>query len=183
MAVLSLQTIPLKQGGTFVVRSAKEDDAGVLIEHAKSVLTEALFGVSQVDEFTFTLEQEREWIRQHNESPSDLVLVAEASGSVVALLFFESGPRKRQAHRGSLHMSVERAWRGKGVGEGLLNVLMAWAKENPLIEKVGLSVLSSNTRAIGLYKKLGFIEEGRRPREIKMGPGEYVDEILMFRFA
>jgi RimJ/RimL family protein N-acetyltransferase len=80
-------------------------------------------------------------------------------------------------------MSVERAWRGKGVGEGLLNVLMAWAKGNPLIEKVGLSVLSSNTRAIGLYKKLGFIEEGRRPREIKMGPREYVDEILMFRFA
>ena len=80
-------------------------------------------------------------------------------------------------------MSVERAWRGKGVGEGLLHTLMEWAKENPLIEKVGLSVLSSNTRAIGLYKKAGFVEEGRRPREIKMGHGEYVDEILMFRFV
>ncbi|HEY1860258.1 MAG TPA: N-acetyltransferase, partial [Gemmataceae bacterium] len=179
MGVISPQSVTLKQGGTFVVRSAKEDDAGALIEHAKAVLTEGIFGVSQADEFTFTLDEEREWIRQHNESPGDLVLVAEAAGSVVALLFFESGPRKRQAHRGSLHMSVERAWRGKGVGEGLLNVLMAWAKGNPLIEKVGLSVLSSNTRAIGLYKKLGFIEEGRRPREIKMGPREYVDEILM----
>jgi RimJ/RimL family protein N-acetyltransferase len=183
MGVISPRPIELKQGGSFLVRSATLGDAGVLIEHAKAVLAEGLFGVSQADEFTFTLEQERDWIRQHNESPGDLVLVGEVSGSVVALLFFESGPRKRQAHRGSLHMSVERAWRGKGVGEGLLHALMDWAKENPLIEKVGLSVLSSNTRAIGLYKKLGFIEEGKRPREIKMGPGEYVDEILMFRFV
>jgi RimJ/RimL family protein N-acetyltransferase len=183
MGVISPCTNTLKHGGSFVVRSAVPDDAGVLIEHAKAVLTEGLFGVSQPDEFTLSLEQEREWIQQHTDSPGDLVLVAEASGSVVALLFFESGPRKRQAHRGSLRMSVERAWRGKGLGEGLLHALMAWAKENPLTEKVGLSVLSSNTRAIGLYKKLGFIEEGRRPREIKMGPGEYVDEILMFRFV
>jgi RimJ/RimL family protein N-acetyltransferase len=183
MGIISTRTFALKHGGAFEVRSARPDDAAVLIEHAKAVLAEGLFGVSQVDEFTFTLEQEREWIQQHNDNPGDLALVAEASDSVVALLFFESGLRKRQAHRGSLHMSVDRAWRGKGVGEGLLNALMEWARENPLIEKVGLSVLSSNTRAIGLYKKLGFVEEGKRPREIKMGPGEYVDEILMFRFV
>lgn len=183
MGVVSPHSFELKQGGTFLVRSATPDDAATLIDHGRAVLAEGLFGVSDVDEFTFTLDQERKWIQEHNECPGDLVLVAEISGSVVGLLFFESGPRKRQAHRGSLHMSVEKTWRGKGVGEGLLKTLMEWAKENPLIEKVGLSVLSPNTRAIGLYKKLGFIEEGRRPREIKMGPGEYVDEILMFRFV
>jgi RimJ/RimL family protein N-acetyltransferase len=183
MSIVAPRPIELKQGGTMTVRSGTPEDAATLIDHGKAVLAEGIFGVSDVDEFTFTLDQEREWIQQHNECPGDLVLVAEISGSVVALLFFESGPRKRQAHRGSLHMSVEKAWRGKGVGEGLLKTLMDWAKKNPLIEKVGLSVPSSNTRAIGLYKKLGFVEEGRRPREIKMGPGEYVDEILMFRFV
>jgi ribosomal protein S18 acetylase RimI-like enzyme len=183
MGVISPREFPLKRGGVVKVRTAVPDDAAVLIDHAKAVLTEGLFGVSQPDEFTLSLQEERDWIQQHNNNPGDLVLVAEAEGSVVALLFFESGPRKRQAHKGSLHMSVDRACRGIGVGEVVLQALLEWARANPLIEKVGLSVLSSNTRALGLYKKLGFIEEGRRPREIKMGPGEYVDEILMFRFV
>jgi ribosomal protein S18 acetylase RimI-like enzyme len=38
-------------------------------------------------------------------------------------------------------------------------------------------------KAMGLYRKLGFVEEGRRPRELKLGPEHYIDEILMYRFV
>lgn len=65
----------------------------------------------------------------------------------------------------------------------MLKTLLEWAQANPLIEKVGLAVFSTNARVIELYRRLGFVEEGRRAKEIKFGPGKYVDEVLMGRFV
>jgi RimJ/RimL family protein N-acetyltransferase len=65
----------------------------------------------------------------------------------------------------------------------LLQTLIDWAEANPLIEKIGLAVFANNEAAIRLYRKLGFMEEGRRPREMKLGPGQYVDDVLMCRLV
>lgn len=46
------------------------------------------------------------------------------------------------------------------------------------LHKISLEVLSTNSRAISLYKKLGFIEEGTKRQEVLKGT-EYVDSILM----
>lgn len=66
--------------------------------------------------------------------------------------------------------------------EPRVNVL--FAKHRPVlavlvhVEKIGLAVSADNEGAIRLYKRLGFAEEGRRPREMKLGPGQYMDDIL-----
>jgi RimJ/RimL family protein N-acetyltransferase len=65
----------------------------------------------------------------------------------------------------------------------LLQCFIEWGEANPLIEKVGLGVFASNEAAIQLYRKFGFVEEGRQPKEVKMGPNEYEDVILMYRFV
>jgi RimJ/RimL family protein N-acetyltransferase len=65
----------------------------------------------------------------------------------------------------------------------MLTALIGWAEASPLIEKIGLSVFATNVDAIRLYQKLGFAEEGRQPREFKIGPGEYADGVLMCRFV
>ena len=48
------------------------------------------------------------------------------------------------------------------------------------IEKVILNVLDTNTRAIKLYKELGFTEEGRQIKAVKQADGEYADMIQMY---
>ena len=65
----------------------------------------------------------------------------------------------------------------------MLEALLEWAEANPLIEKIGLSVFSSNADAFRLYRRLGFAEEGRRAKAIRLAPGEYVDEVLMAKFV
>jgi ribosomal protein S18 acetylase RimI-like enzyme len=50
-------------------------------------------------------------------------------------------------------------------------------------EKIGLSVFATNVNAIRLYKTLGFVEEGRQPREFKVGDGLYADNVLMYRIV
>ena len=47
--------------------------------------------------------------------------------------------------------------------------------------KASLEVFSTNGRAIALYKKLGFVIEGVRPRQYQIR-GEWVDDVLMGRW-
>jgi RimJ/RimL family protein N-acetyltransferase len=80
-------------------------------------------------------------------------------------------------------MAVLRPWRSQGVGTAMLECSLEWAKANRQIEKIGLEVFDSSEPAIRLYRKYEFVEEGRRPKDIKVGPGKYHDVILMYRFV
>ena len=61
--------------------------------------------------------------------------------------------------------------------------LLEWSTGNPLIEKVCLEVFMTNTGATRLYRKLGFVQEGLRPKDIKIGPRRYVDIFAMGKFV
>ena len=80
-------------------------------------------------------------------------------------------------------IGIRKEWRGRGVGEAVLRALLDWATKNPRIEKVSLAVLADKANAIALYRKLGFVEEGRRVPEIKVAKGKYVDDLLMYRWV
>ena len=49
------------------------------------------------------------------------------------------------------------------------------------VEKVELSVFPSNTPAIALYRRFGFVDEGRLVKQSRTSSG-YKDEILMARW-
>jgi RimJ/RimL family protein N-acetyltransferase len=183
MACITPRTIILATGETGTIRSPQPDDAAPLLTYVRSVAAETPYLIMEADEFNFTDDQERQWIQDHLDAPGKLALVAEVGGMVVGSLSFENGPYRRIAHRGTLGVSVAKQWRGKGIGTALLQALIDWADENPLIEKIGLAVAVNNEGAIRLYRKLGFLEEGRRPREMRIGPGQYMDDLLMYRFV
>jgi RimJ/RimL family protein N-acetyltransferase len=75
-------------------------------------------------------------------------------------------------------MMVARDWRGQGVGAALLRAAIDWGRERGL-HKLSLSVFPHNTAAIGLYRKLGFVEEGRRLKHYRRANGELWDSIEM----
>ena len=183
MSTITPNTITTPSGQPVTIRSSQPDDATQLIAFVRSVLAESPFIGLEPDEFTFTEEQERKWIQDHLDGPDKLIILAEVSGAVIGCLTFENGSFRRIAHRGSLAISIREHWRGQGIGTVMLQTLIDWAEANPLIEKIGLSVFATNVDAIRLYKRLGFLEEGCQPREIKLGSGEYTDHVLMYRFV
>ena len=183
MAPISSKQFAARTGEPVTIRCAQPDDAANLLTYIRSVAQETGFFVIQPDEFPLTDEQERQWIQEHLDRPGTLALVAEAAGEIIGSLSFENGPFKRTSHTGTFGVSIRRDWRGKGVGTAMLEVLLEWAETPPHIEKVELSVFSSNADAIRLYRRLGFLEEGRRAKAIRLAPGEYVDEVLMGRFV
>jgi ribosomal protein S18 acetylase RimI-like enzyme len=40
-------------------------------------------------------------------------------------------------------------------------------------------MITAAARAIALYRSLGFAEEGRKTRRLKIGPNEYIDDLYM----
>lgn len=131
------------------------------------------------DEWSDNADETRRRITEHRAAPNDLMLVAEADGSLVGELTFHASRRRRLCHHGQFGLNVAAPWRGRGVGRALIVTLLDWAAAHPTIEKVRLGVFATNTRAHTLYARLGFVEECRQVGFFKIGPGEYVDDILM----
>ncbi len=76
--------------------------------------------------------------------------------------FIDIVPQEREGirHRGQLGMGVHVDYRGRGIGTRLMEAAIGKARARGLI-RVDLGVYVSNPKAIALYKKFGFVEEGR----------------------
>ncbi|MFF2449162.1 GNAT family N-acetyltransferase [Neobacillus sp. NPDC058068] len=173
-----------KDIGGFIVRTGKIEDTKTVLEIQKSVVSEGKYLIAYPEEFTKTLSQQQEWVQSILDNENETLIVAEKDGEVVGWIVFQTTPnRKRLSHTGSFGMMIRRGFREQGIGKILLNALLEWAEKNPLIEKVSLGVFSTNSRAISLYKKMGFIEEGRKINEFKFNDNEYVDDILMYKLV
>lgn len=79
---------------------------------------------------------------------------------------------------GEIGMAVARAWRGRGVGSALLRRAIEWGRKQGL-HKLSLAVFAHNVAAIALYRKFGFVEEGRRVKHYRRTTGELWDTIEM----
>jgi RimJ/RimL family protein N-acetyltransferase len=106
----------------------------------------------------------------------DVEFVIDAGGSAVGHChLFRFDPLARTAEVGiALHPSAV----GKGYGTDSLRVLVRFAFERRNLRRVHLTVIASNAAAIASYRKVGFVEEGRR-RESAWVRGGYQDEIVM----
>ncbi len=108
-----------------------------------------------------------------------IYLVAEYTDTVVGHAFLESLSLAATSHVVGLTIAVHEGHQRQGVGRALMRELLRWAQSNPRVEKIELQVRSSNDRAIALYRSLGFVEEGRKTRRLKIGPNEYLDDVYM----
>lgn len=163
-------------------REAKLEDAQQIIDHTLAVFAEnPTFYGTRVDEFNVTMEQEKSWIENHQQH--GFLYVATLEEQIVGVVNFLPSQSKRFSHQGMLGISIKEAYAGRGIGSTLINMLIDWAREQPTIEKIALEVFSNNERGIHLYKKLGFVEEGRLKRNARLDDGTYVDDIIMAQFV
>ncbi len=165
------------------IRTARIEDSAALLEIQREVVAEGQYFISVSEEFNKTVEEQQEWVKNCLANEKETLLVAEVSGEIVGWICFNTQNRKRLSHTGSLGIMVKKEMRNAGIGRLLLDELLAWARKNQFIEKVSLAVFATNTRAITLYKSLGFVEEGRKMKEYKLNDHEYLDDILMCKFV
>jgi RimJ/RimL family protein N-acetyltransferase len=68
--------------------------------------------------------------------------------------------------------------RGRGVGTAALRQLVEFAFRRRNLRRLHLVAIESNVAGLAVYRKIGFLEEGRR-REHCWVRGRYEDEVIM----
>jgi len=126
------------------------------------------------------LESTREFVLSNikNRVPQ---LLALKDGAVVG--WCDISPRKGEGftHCGRLGMGVLKVHRRQAIGTKLMERTITKAKERGM-ERIELEVFASNTAAINLYEKWGFVVEGVKKKARKLD-GLYDDLIVMSLFV
>jgi ribosomal protein S18 acetylase RimI-like enzyme len=166
------------------VEPARPRDALAILGIHRDVLQEGTWFATRPDELAVDLEGSEQRIKEAARSGRSVLLVARApSRPVVGWLALNGGALQRTRHTARLEVMVARSDRGKGAGEALVRAGLLWAEDHPWIAKIGLAVYAHNERALGLYRKLGFEEEGRRIAEYRLEDGSWRDDVLMYRWV
>jgi L-phenylalanine/L-methionine N-acetyltransferase len=123
----------------------------------------------------------RDEVRRALETPSEAItsLVATHDGEVVgsAALIRDKG---RRSHVGNIAIAVHDDLQGRGIGSALLAALIETADRWLNLTRLELTVSVDNERAIRLYRKFDFVEEGVR-RADAFRDGVFVDSLAMAR--
>ena len=163
-----------RPGDGFDVRPARTGDARSFLEAFRSVAAERRF--IRTEEVSRTARRyRRQFRRSVTEEAAHLVAVAD--GRVIGSISIQRDAHPVTRHTASIGMFVTSGWRGRGVGTALMEEGMRWARDAG-VERVDLTVYPHNQAAITLYRRFGFVEEGRLVRHSKKSYG-YEDEILM----
>ncbi len=104
-------------------------------------------------------------------------VVALDAGRVVGHVYIQREAHPVTRHVATLGIAVSADRRGRGIGRALMAEAFRWARSSG-VEKIMLSVYPHNDAAIGLYRRFGFVEEGRLVAHSRKSTG-YEDEILM----
>ena len=170
----------LKDGRNVLISEVKVTDAALLLEYFVRVNLESKNLLREPGEYTFTLTDERKFIRRVLQSKDDYMAVAFCNDELIGSIGFKSSHLKRITHRGSIGMSVRIDFNGLGLGSLMMEYIIKMAKEMGK-NKLELEVRADNLSAIHLYEKYGFESEGT----IKSGffvEKKYVDLLMMGKF-
>lgn len=174
--------LSLKNGKELLIRTPIEDDAESMLEYLCDVSQETHFLIRYVEEISYDVEEEKNFIKNVVQDKNSVMIVACDGRRIVgSISIFAIGKFDKVRHRGNLSIAIRKEYCSLGLGRILMNKALVLAKEKGY-EQIELGVLSNNTHAIALYKSMGFVECGRIPRAFRLKNGACIDEKLMALF-
>ena len=155
------------------IRDAASSDAGAICRIYNQGIEDR---VATLETELRTPDERRAWLAAR--SPRHPVIVAAAAGEIAGWASLNVY-NAREAYRfvADLSIYVDRAWRGKRVGDAMLARMVELAREHAF-HKMVLSAFPTNTGGMALYAKHGFCTVGIY-KEQGMLDGRWVDTIIM----
>ena len=173
-----MEAIPIKNGKSLIIREAEPDDAAALLAFSKVMGSETDFLGTDENGWRQSLEEEREILAASLIAPDRGAFLALVDGEVAGMFSvhpLSDRPRLRQ--NAVFGVAVRKSCWGLGIGAIIMKLAIDRAREWGY-HKLCLEAHAGNGRALGLYRRFGFAECGRRREHILVN-GQYCDEILM----
>jgi len=165
-----------------LIREIVPDDACNLLKFAKAILQEEIYSFTSINEFNFGIDEEKEWIKNMLKNKNNVFLVVEHKNELIGNISIIQNTSLKSSHVSELSINIMYEYRNKGIGTILMDAGLKKINGCPDIKKIVLQVFDNNERAIALYKKYGFTEEGKLKRQIKFNKESYVDVCLMAKW-
>lgn len=163
--------------GAAVIRPATADDLDELVEQTWAVAAEGRWLGTEVP---FDRDARRARFDALSSEVASTLLVADTSAAggpgIVGHISIDIAPYGVA----DIGMLVVAGWRGLGLGATLLQAALEWASAAGA-HKMALEVWPHNASALELYRRAGFVEEGRKRRHYRRRDGEIWDAVLMGR--
>jgi RimJ/RimL family protein N-acetyltransferase len=130
------------------------------------------------DEITF-LEKTLKGIKDKTE----VYLFAECGDKIIAGTGIKLNPMRKN-HIGTFGIAISDGYRGMGLGKYLTTEILKMAEENlkPSLKMIDLGVYTNNKAGIALYKKMGFKQVAKLPKQMQW-KDKLVDEFVMVKYV
>lgn len=180
---LRKKQVKLKNGKTLVLISPKIENAQEMADYYNMIVAETKFISADIMDPKATKESQEKWIKGSIDDEKSLVITAQIDGKIVGMGNINpKGKNKvRYKHVCLIGVSVLKQFWGLGIASAIMKELIEFAKKIGY-EQIELDVVSANESAVHLYKKFGFVEEGRLTHAMKYTDGTYADFIKMQKF-
>ncbi len=165
---------PTLEGEMIRLRPVRADDAPAMWEMVTDPGSMRLTGATTA----LTREEVERWCASVAGTPGriDLAITANGSDEYLGEIVLEG--IDEAAGGADLRLVMRPAYRGRGYGTEAIELVLGLAFDGIGLHRVGLEVLSLNTRAHSMYENIGFIVEGRRREAHRDGDG-WCDGVLM----
>jgi hypothetical protein len=155
------------------IRRINTNEAKPFFNCLKNIDRETKFMMLEPDERHFDEKKMKEILGDKD----DYFIAAINDGEIIGFLSAQRGKYKRTRHLAYIVIGIRQEFQKQGIGSKFFDKLEEWAKENHL-KRLELTVEVTNSVAINLYKRLGFVIEGTKKNTMFVD-GVFVDEYMM----
>ncbi|EDT86009.1 GNAT family N-acetyltransferase [Clostridium botulinum] len=163
---------------TWILRCPTKYDATELSELRVKIDGETEYLDREPGEDLLTPEDFEKLIYEDSIGKKTIFLVAEVEGKIVGFSRCQGSKLSRFRHKAEFGICISKEYWGYGIGRVLLENILMWA-DTVGIEKISLTVVQINTKAIELYKRYGFVEEGLLIKDRIHKDGSYYNTVMM----
>jgi RimJ/RimL family protein N-acetyltransferase len=165
-----------KDGSVITIRPAALVDSKGITQAVKEIIESGTFIQKEEPR---SIEEEEQFIQKMQEKDNMYVAILR-DNEIVGIARVVRGELDMKRHVGLFRTWLIANAQGLGIGKLIMEYTLKWCKLHQL-HKLCLTVFASNEVAIILYKKNGFVEEGRQKDQVLLN-GKYDDEIFMAAF-
>ncbi|GAA0229352.1 GNAT family N-acetyltransferase [Metaclostridioides mangenotii] len=173
-----MKEICLKNDTKVAIRDGKKEDAQAVIDFYNEVGGETPFLSFGKGEYKASLADTESGIESSKSSDNSVMLIAFVGDEIASIATIDSNQKAKGKHVGVLGIVVKEKYWGIGLGKELMIDLIEWCKGNGITKKITLVTNEENTKAIELYKKVGFGVDAILVKENFYG-GEYTNLVRM----
>jgi len=174
------KTLLLKNGKKACLRSPLLQDAASMIHYLKQTGAETEFVLRYPEECTLSLKQEEQYLENLRSSDDQLMIVCTVEDELAGSAQIYFYPQLKMKHRARIAIGLIQKYWGLGIGTAMFEEMIDAAKKRG-IRQLELDVIEGNTRAVALYKKMGFEQVAVKPNAILLKDGTMLDEWMMIK--